>query len=314
MNRRKYDVVTVGLQCIDIVTATVTAGALDRDQTIVDSAQMMLGGDALNQAIVLARLGARVALAGVVGRDPLGDVLLAQLSKYPLTVLSRRADVRTSISQVLIDESGERHFLYMPDSNLALSFEHIDGDAVKSAAFLSVGGCLSLPGLDGEGMVRLLELAHGAGTQTALDFTTTGGVPDEAALRSFLCRADYVLPSEIEARAMTGEDGAPEKMAAGLHKLGARNVLIKLGGQGCYVSAEGFEGLVGPYPCHCVDTTGAGDTFVGAFLYAKTRGWDIEKCVRFANAAGSIAVEHIGANAAIQSAAQVEQRMLSRRT
>ena len=55
---RKYDVVTVGLQCIDIVTATVTAGVLDRDQTIVDSAQMMLGGDALNQAIVLARLGA----------------------------------------------------------------------------------------------------------------------------------------------------------------------------------------------------------------------------------------------------------------
>jgi len=66
---------------------------------------------------------------------------------------------------------------------------------------------------------------------------------------------------------------------------------------------------VPPCPCRCVDTTGAGDSFVAAFLYAKTRGWDAERCARFANAAGSITVEQIGANGAIRSAAQVLERM-----
>ena len=75
------------------------------------------------------------------------------------------------------------------------------------------------------------------------------------------------------------------------------------------MAADGFEGAVPPYPCRCVDTTGAGDTFVAAFLYARTRGWDILRCARFANAAGSIAVEHPGANGGIHSAAQVEARM-----
>ena len=85
--------------------------------------------------------------------------------------------------------------------------------------------------------------------------------------------------------------------------------MIKLGEEGCYVAADGYEGLVPTYPCHPVDTTGAGDSFVGAFLYAKTRGRDIERCARFANATGSIVVEHPGANGAIHSARQVLERM-----
>ena len=73
---------------------------------------------------------------------------------------------------------------------------------------------------------------------------------------------------------------------------------------------EGLRAAIPAWPdARCVDTTGAGDTFVGAFLYARTRGWDIHTCARFANAAGSIAVEHTGANAAIHSADQVLERM-----
>ena len=311
MTSRRYDVVTVGIQCIDIVSSPVPAGVLERELTLVSSTQLMLGGDALNQAVVLSRLGARAGLMGVVGNDRLGDVLVEQLAQYPLDVLARRADVNTAISQVLIEPSGERHFIYQPQSNLALGLglEHIDPEAVKSAEFLSVGGCLSLPGLDGEDMLRLLDMARDAGTKTALDFRLSDAMPDEAMLKSLLSRADYVLPSEREAGALTGEADDPVEMVRRLRALGAGNVVVKLGGRGCYVDADGFTGMVAPFPCHCVDTTGAGDTFVGAFLYARTRGWDIHTCARFANAAGSIAVEHTGANAAIHSADQVLERM-----
>ena len=306
---RLYDVVTIGIQCIDIVMAPVPKNALDREITRVTSAQMMLGGDALNQAVTLSRLGAKVGLMGLVGNDRMGDILLEQLSAYPMTVLDRRADVNTATCLVLVDPSGERRFIYQPESNNTLSRAHVDESAVRNTAFLSVGGCLLLPGLDGEGMCDLLDLAHSAGAQTAMDFRVDGNIPDADGIRALLTRTDYVLPSLLEAEAMVGPAPTPAELVARLRDLGAGNCVIKMGGEGCYVAADGFEGMVPAWPCSPVDTTGAGDSFVAAFLYAKTRGWDIERCARFANATGAITVENTGANGAIRSAGQVLQRM-----
>lgn len=309
MGEKRYDVAVVGLQCIDMVMTPVPPVALQRDTTAVESAQMLLGGDALNQAVTLSRLGAKVALMGLVGNDRLGSVLLEQLSEYPMDVLDRRADVNTAISLVLVEASGERHFIYQPESNNTLSREHIDEAAVRDAKYLSVGGCLLLPGLDGANMCDLLDLAHSAGTQTAMDFCVNGSVPGPDGLRALLSRVDYALPSHIEAEAMVGKADSPAELVERLRALGATNCLIKMGGEGCYVAADGYEGMVPAYPCRIVDTTGAGDSFVAAFLYAKSRGWDTERCARFANATGSITVEHTGANGAIKSAEQVLGRM-----
>lgn len=91
--------------------------------------------------------------------------------------------------------------------------------------------------------------------------------------------------------------------------MGAANCVIKPGAQGCYVSADGIEAHIPSFPCRCVDTTGAGDTFVGSFLYAKSQGWDTLASARFACAAGSVAVEHVGAKTAIRSKDQVLARM-----
>ena len=312
MSGRKYEVVAVGLQCIDIVSSPVPADILQRDMTLVDSVQLHLGGDALNQAIVLSRLGARTAIMGVVGHDALGDVLQDRLERNGVEVLNRRSDINTAISIVLPDQSGERHFVYQPGNNRLLSWEHIRTDALKNTAFLSIGGSMSLPGLDGEGMIRLLKTARQYGAQTAMDFKVSSARFDRTLMKEALTLTDYVLPSEREACVLTGEKKDPRQMAEGLREMGARNCIIKLGSAGCYVRAEGFEGMIPAYTCRCVDTTGAGDTFVGAFLYAKIRGWDIVRCARFANAAGSIAVEHPGANGAIHSPEQVLERMEQR--
>lgn len=307
--KKKYDVVSVGLQCIDIVSSRVGNDILQRDLTIVDSVQLGLGGDALNQAVVLSRLGARAAVMGVVGNDSLGDVLLDALAKKGVDVLAKRADVNTTISIVLPDENGERHFIYQPSSNHELCYRHIDEAALGDTAFLSIGGCMSLPKLDGEDTLRLLHLAHNSGARTAIDFKVSSPEFDRQMIRDTLKAVDYVLPSEWEASVLTGERADPMRMAEGLHDLGAKNCIIKLGENGCYVSADGYEGRIPAYACRCIDTTGAGDTFVGAFLYAMVQGWSIERCARFANAAGSIAVEHPGANDAIQSLRQVLSRM-----
>ena len=207
---KRFDVLTIGLQVIDLMIPGMDGHILDREMTLLDHAELTLGGDALNQAIVLSQLGARTALMGAAGVDRLGDVLLQQLSRYPLSVFDRRIDVPTASCVVLIDEAHERHFLFQPGQNLALRYEDLDEAVIRDSAF---------------------------------------------------------------------------------------------------VSADGIEAHIPAFPCRCVDTTGAGDTFVGSFLYAKSQGWDTLASARFACAAGSVAVEHVGANTAIRSKDQVLARM-----
>ena len=298
---KRFDVLTIGLQVIDLMIPGMDGHILDREMTLLDHAELTLGGDALNQAIVLSQLGARTALMGAAGVDRLGDVLLQQLSRYPLSVFDRRIDVPTAICVVLIDEAHERHFLFQSGQNLALRYEDLDEAVIRDSAFVSVGGAMALPELDGEGLLKLFTLAHASGARTALDMRVSEREYDHALLEACFRKTDYFLPSEREAVWLTGETGSPEKMAQALHKMGAANCVIKLGAQGCYVSADGIEAHIPSFPCRCVDTTGAGDTFAGSFLYAKSQGRDTLASAKFACAAGSVAVEHVGANTAIRS-------------
>ena len=207
---KRFDVLTIGLQVIDLMIPGMDGHILDREMTLLDHAELTLGGDALNQAIVLSQLGARTALMGAAGVDRLGDVLLQQLSRYPLSVFDRRIDVPTAICVVLIAEAHERHFLFQSGQNLALRYEDLDEAVIRDSAF---------------------------------------------------------------------------------------------------VSADGIDAHIPASPCRCVDTTGAGDTFVGSLLYTKSQGWDTLASAKFACAAGSVAVEHVGANTAIRSKDQVLARM-----
>ena len=147
---KRFDVLTIGLQVIDLMIPGMDGHILDREMTLLDHAKLTLGGDALNQAIVLSQLGARTALMGAAGVDRLGDVLLQQLSRYPLSVFDRRIDVPTAICVVLIDEAHERHFLFQPGQNLALRYEDLDEAVIRDSAFVSVGGAMALSELDGE--------------------------------------------------------------------------------------------------------------------------------------------------------------------
>ena len=171
---------------------------------------------------------------------------------------------------------------------------------------------MALPGLDGEDMRRMLDAAREAGAVTAMDFKNNCGVTDMDGIWESVRAADWILPSEKDVRDLLGERiESPKEMAAALKARGAKNVLIKLGENGCYLSGVGAEMQIKAHKCRVVDTVGAGDTFVGAFLYALSRGWNAEQCARFANAAGSISVEQAGANGAIHSQEQVFERMKS---
>ena len=194
---KRFDVLTIGLQVIDLMIPGMDGHILDREMTLLDHAELTLGGDALNQAIVLSQLGARTALMGAAGVDRLGDVLLQQLSRYPLSVFERRIDVPTAICVVLIDEAHERHFLFQPGQNLALRYEDLDEAVIRDSAFVSVGGAMALPELDGEGLLKLFTLAHASGARTALDMRVSEREYDHALLEACFRKTDYFLLSVL---------------------------------------------------------------------------------------------------------------------
>ncbi len=305
----RFDVLVVGMQVIDLLIMGADERVFARETMNAGDIQLLMGGDALNQAVTLSMLGGKTGLMSVVGNDRLGGVLLGQLANYPLTVIAPKIDSKTGISVVLCKPDGHRHFILQTGHNQYFSYKHIDEQAVRDSKIVSIGSCMALPSFDGEDTIRLLDFCRREGVISAMDIKKNRVDYDMPPILESLKHVDYLLPSEIDVKALTGEGEDPARMVEALHDMGVKNVILKLGEKGCYISADGVEKAIPACKARSVDTTGAGDTFTGAFLHAMARGWDVETCARFANAAGAISVEVPGACGAIRSEAQVLERM-----
>ena len=306
---RRFDVLVMGMQVIDLLIMGASPEVFACETYNSPDIQLLMGGDALNQAVSASMLGGKIALMGVVGNDRLGDVLMGQLANYPLTVFNPRIESKTGISVVLCKNDGHRHFILQTGHNAHFCYDHIDLQAVRDSKIVSVGSCMALKSFDGEDTIRLLDYARSVGTVSAMDIKINRTEYDMPPILESLKHVDYLLPSEADVKTLTGEGDDPVKMVQALRDMGVKNVILKLGEKGCYISADGVEKAVPAYPAESIDTTGAGDAFTGAFLHAKAKGWDVETCARFANAAGAISVEVPGACGAIRSEAQVLERM-----
>ena len=120
---------------------------------------------------------------------------------------------------------------------------------------------------------------------------------------------DYFFPNLEEAALLTGE-ADPDRAADALLACGVKRVALKLGGRGCLLKSETERHLIPAVPgARCVDTTGAGDTFAAAFIAALIEGRSFIDCGRFANAAASLCVEHVGATNALWTREEAEARL-----
>lgn len=124
--------------------------------------------------------------------------------------------------------------------------------------------------------------------------TTVKNDETTADLKSALQYVDYLFPNLEEGALLTGKY-TPQEIAQELHKCGVKHVIVKLGGKDCYFSGPMDTFFCPAYPnAVLLDTTGAGDTFAASFQLALSQGMEIAQCLRFANAAASICVEHPG--------------------
>jgi len=307
---KKYDVLCLGLIVADVLVRPVSKGIFDVETTIADSIDVMTGGDAMNEAIVLSRLGVKAGLAGKVGNDAFGELLLreAQKSGVDVSNVSVDSSVKTSTSIVLVNKDGDRNFVYCRGGSDFFSLEDIDLSIVRQAKIVSLASIFALPMLEGGGAEAIFKEAKANGAITVADIIHDIYGVGLQGVKGVLGYTDIFIPNYMEAVYLTGEK-EPDRAAEALLDLGIKTVVIKLGAKGCYIKTREESHLIDAYEAQALDTTGAGDNFVAGFLTGILHGWDIKKCGLFANAVGAICVGKVGATTAVRNMDQVLEFM-----
>ncbi len=294
MPRRVEDVhvVVVGSTNFDLV---VKAQRMPKpgESMLARDLRYFPGGKGANQAVAVARLGAKTAFIGAVGQDMMGDFLVQGLEESGIDVgwIKRNPACSTGCAFIMLFPDGQNCIVVDPGANLTLTVADIErAEAVISKAD-AVATVLEVPL---EVVEATLRLGRRHGKLTVLDAGPPRGCPQE-----ILRLADIVSPNETELEALSGKRvsnrasarSAAEKLRAG----GVETLVLKLGADGSMlVTGQGTK----HFPARkvrAVDPTAAGDAFTAAMTVQLAAGWKIHDALRYANLAGAIAVTKLGA-------------------
>ncbi len=300
---REIDVVVVGSTNFDFA---VRAERLPKEgeSMMVKDLKFFPGGKGANQAVAVARMGAKASFLSCVGRDIIGDFLVRGLESSGIdTAGVKRAPQRsTGCAFIMLFPNGNNCITVDPAANLELTpadIERARAVIERADAVLSV---LEIP-------LEVVEAAFGvarkAGTLTVLDAGPPRDCPPE-----ILRLADIVSPNETELAQLTGEDVSnrmsAQEAAGKLLSQGVGTIVLKLGADGSMlVTPQGVHHFPA-YKIDAVDPTAAGDAFTAAFTVEYAAGAKIEDAIRFANGAGAVAATRLGAQSSLPTFQEVE--------
>ncbi|MDQ3440822.1 MAG: carbohydrate kinase family protein [Planctomycetota bacterium] len=279
---------------------------------VLDTLELTTGGNVCNTGVAMAKLGMKVAVAGLVGNDVLGVAITDRLRQAGLDVACVFADDRaqTSATVVAVEPGGERVFFHTPGVTKLLDAAVFRRciPTFAACAVVQVGYFGLLPALTPELPNVLAELKRAApNTKIALD--TVNPPADGSLLWPILPYLDLFAPSRTEAQALTGES-TPHKMVAALReRMGDGLIGIKLDAEGCYLDDGQVSATIPAYKITPVDTTGAGDTWFGGLLTALAKNMPLEQAGKFANRAAADCCTAFGASAGVRSFEETVKRL-----
>lgn len=251
------------------------------------------GGKGSNQAVAAARAGGRVSFISKLGDDPFGEMARKLYREEGIdTQFLYTASEATGAAAILIDAAkGENAIVVVPGACFGLTTDEVDHAEKRIAASSIFVAQLELPVAVVEHGLRL---ARAHGVRTILNPAPARVLPN-----SIFALCDYLVPNETEAATLTGmavnSIADAERAAGALLARGVRKVVVTLGTQGALICSQGIRDHVaaadaGPV----VETTGAGDAFIGGFAVALAEGMDAVDAARFGCAAAAISVTRPG--------------------
>ena len=298
MESQSSEIIIIGAAIIDILVRPADEEVFRSGSSSAEEIRMSTGADALNEATVLARLGKRVRLETVIGSDRAGAFIRehCQNSGIELPEDCEREGLPTGINVVLIDKTGERHFLTNPKGSLrSLTLADIHMPFCEDAGIVCFASIFVVSRISADKLEIIFRQAKKQGKIVCADMTKRKKNETVKDIAAALQYVDYLLPNAEEAMLLTGEETV-EEAADSLAEAGAGNVVIKCGRKGCYLkSGQKSEWVPAVNGVRCVDTTGAGDSFAAGFVYALSEGKSLRECAEYANQCGAKAVGSVGA-------------------
>ena len=259
------------------------------------------GGKGANQALAASRAGARVRMIGAVGRDAFADPALELLAAGGVDVSGiARVDGATGCATIMVDEAGENCIALVAGANA-----HLDPASVADEELTPTTLLVLQQEVSARANATLLERAHRLGARILLN-----AAPARPVSRDVVAQLDFLVVNELEAVTLGGAFGWPleaepfARAAVGSHA--ALTIVVTLGAQGALaVNREQMWRVHAP-AVDVVDTTAAGDAFVGAFAASLKRGNELSHALRFGVAAGSLACTAHGAQSALPDRAAID--------
>jgi ribokinase len=290
-------IVVLGSANMDLVVTVPSAPG--RGETVTGTSfHTGPGGKGANQAIAARRAGADVTFLGAVGDDEYGARIRTLLAADGVDVSGlTTSDQPTGTAHIVVDNAGENSIIVVPGANgtmRSLTAEHRDRIAAADVLLLQ----LELPL---EVVAQAARFARANGVWTVLTPAPARELPPEV-----LASVELLVPNQHEATALTGTVD-PDEAGRSLQQRSGQ-VLITLGERGSRYFGPNEEPISVPaFAVPAVDTTAAGDGFVGAFAVARSAGADLRSAIRRATAAAAIAVGRPGASSALAFGAEIDQ-------
>ena len=280
-------------------------------ETIIGSGfKMGPGGKGSNQSVAAARLGAKVTIISKLGRDAFGEIALKTWQDEGIIARAAQSDDATGGAFIFVNhDTGENAIIVYPGAAGTISVADVDAaaDTIRGAKVFVTQLEQPIPAAQ-----RGLEIARSAGVVTVFNPAPAVPIPD-----SIYPFCDYIVPNETEAAALTGLSVATpadaKRVGDALLAKGAKTALITLGERGAlFHSRERSVEIPAFSAGPVVETTGAGDAFVGGLAAAIARGADPLEAARFGCAVAGISVTRPGTAPSMPRLAEVEALLAKR--
>ena len=262
------------------------------------------GGKGANQAVAAARHGSQVSMLGRVGSDDFGDFLLENLklngvdSRYV-----RRDDASTGTAIIVVDSSGQNSIVLSPGANGQVSVQDMQDASFSDFKLLLLQLEIPIPAV-----LAAARRARENGLRVILNPAPARDLPEE-----LIALTDYLIPNETELGLLSGMEvqdiSSAELAAKSLLERGVGTIIVTLGSKGALIVTANQVTHVETFKIDVVDTTAAGDSFIGGFAYKLLESASLRDAVRYGCACGALAATKFGAQPSLPKKEEVERFM-----